>query len=195
MSCNVAYCGGMDPKDYSVATQLFPDARKVDFSSYDKTYKSVVDGECDYAVMPFEASFHGEIGHVLDLMYNGDLYVQRVVAIKNNGETVRYAVLTKEDPHNEFDDDKWFMLMFTVKDEKGSLAKAINAISDSGFNMRALRSRPMGDLPWHYYFYAEAKGDDTSETGTKMIEELGKACETVKVLGRYESERLYEKEG
>ena len=78
-----------------------------------------------------------------------------------------------------------FLLLFTVKDEAGGLAKAINIISAYNFNMRVLRSRPMKDLPWHYYFYAEAEGDDASENGQRMISALRGACPMVKVAGRY----------
>lgn len=76
--------------------------------------------------------------------------------------------------------------MFTVKDETGGLAKAINIISAFSFNMRIMRSRPMRDLPWNYYFYAEAIGDDTSENGKRMINALKSSCPIVKVAGRYQ---------
>lgn len=193
MSCTVAYCGGMDPKDYSVTTQLFPDAKKVDFKNYDKTYEAVVNGECDYAVMPFEASYSGEIPHVMDLMFRGGLYVCRVTGIKNEGETVRYAVLSREDEGEGGDDERGlFMMLFTIKDETGSLAKAISAISDAGFNLRTMRSRPMAGLPWHYYFYAEAVGNDRTDKGQEMLKALASSCESLKVMGRYVKEKLYE---
>ena len=75
--------------------------------------------------------------------------------------------------------------MFTVKDEAGALAKAINVIDAYGFNMRVLRSRPVRNLPWHYYFYVEAEGDDASENGKKMLSALGHICPVLKVVGRY----------
>ena len=78
-----------------------------------------------------------------------------------------------------------FLLLFTVKDEAGGLAKAVNIISAYNFNMRVLRSRPMKNLPWHYYFYAEAEGNDASENGLRMIAALRGACPMVKVVGRY----------
>jgi chorismate mutase/prephenate dehydratase len=78
-----------------------------------------------------------------------------------------------------------FLLLFTVKDEAGGLAKAVNIISAYNFNMRVLRSRPMKNLPWHYYFYVEAEGDDASENGQKMIAALHAACPVLKVVGRY----------
>lgn len=184
MSCKVAYCSGMDPKDYAVTKNLFPDAEILDYRNYAKTYEAVESGECDYAVMPFEASLTGENGHVLDLMFKGNLYICGTDKTMNGNEKYRYAVLTRENPA-AVKEDGLFMLMFTVADKTGSLAKAINAISDNGFNMRILRSRPLGDSAWHYYFYAEGIGDDTSEAGQKMLKELDGLCETVKIVGRY----------
>jgi chorismate mutase/prephenate dehydratase len=72
-----------------------------------------------------------------------------------------------------------------VKDEVGGLAKAINLISAYNFNMRVLRSRPMHDLPWHYYFYAELEGNDNSENGQRMLNALKGVCPIMKVVGRY----------
>lgn len=181
---NVAYCVGMDPKDYAAARSVFPDATMMDFQTYDKTYEAVANGECDVAVVPFEKSFSGEVGHVLDLLFAGDLKVCHAFGFDNGMEVVRYAVISREEVKPE-DGDLWFLMMFTVKDETGSLAKAINIISSYGYNMRILRSRPMKDLPWHYYFYCEAQGDDTTENGKQMLAVMQAACPSVKVLGRY----------
>ena len=67
------------------------------------------------------------------------------------------------------------------------LAKAINLISAYNFNMRVLRSRPMHNLPWHYYFYAELEGNDNSENGQRMLNTLKGVCPMMKVVGRYTS--------
>lgn len=100
--------------------------------------------------------------------------------------TTRFAVFSRTENQSVGDRDaNAFLLLFTVKDEAGGLAKAINIISAYDFNMRVLRSRPMKDLPWHYYFYVEAEGDDNSENGQRMIAALKGTCPSVKVVGRY----------
>ena len=43
----------------------------------------------------------------------------------------------------------------------------------------------MKDLPWHYYFYAEAEGDACSENARRMIAALRGVCPMVKVAGHY----------
>ncbi len=105
---------------------------------------------------------------------------------ESRDNTTRFAVFSRiESPVVAKKDGSAFLLLFTVKDEVGGLAKAINLISAYQFNMRVLRSRPMKDLPWHYYFYAEVEGDDMSADGQRLISALKGACPMVKVVGRY----------
>ena len=77
------------------------------------------------------------------------------------------------------------ILFFTVRNEAGALAKAVDVIGSHGFNMRSLRSRPMKDLLWQYYFYVEAEGNVQTEVGGNMMEELGEYCDRLKFVGTY----------
>ena len=77
------------------------------------------------------------------------------------------------------------ILMFTVRNEAGALAKAIDVIGKYGFNMRTLRSRPMKELLWEYYFYIEAEGNVQTEDGLTMMEALGEFCDRLKFAGTY----------
>ena len=101
--------------------------------------------------------------------------------------TTRFAVFSRAENTDARRAGNTFMLLFTVKNESGALAEAINVIGKYGFNMKVLRSRPMKKLAWQYYFYAEAEGDSSSETGQKMLAELSGHCETLKVVGHYSS--------
>ncbi len=78
------------------------------------------------------------------------------------------------------------LLMFTVKNEAGALAKAINVIGAYGYNMSVVRSRPMRSLAWQYYFYIEANGDGTRGNEERMITALRATCDKLKVLGSFE---------
>ena len=75
--------------------------------------------------------------------------------------------------------------MFTVRHEAGSLANAIGIIGQYGYSMTALRSRPMKKHSWQYYFYVEIDGKIDTESGIKMIEELGEVCDQLKVAGTF----------
>ena len=109
----------------------------------------------------------------------------------NSGSTTRYAVLSRSpsDPARKGAKNEAMLIMFTVRDEVGGLAKAINLISAYDFNMRVLRSRPLKDLPWHYYFYAELEGDCSSESEERIRRALGAACPVIKIAGRFEENR------
>ncbi len=101
--------------------------------------------------------------------------------------TTRFAVFTRaakqKDPK-----DKHFIMLFTVKNEAGSLGKAVSIIGENGFNLKALKSRPTKELIWDYYFYAEGEGDINGDSGKKMLKELKKCCKNLKILGSFEKE-------
>lgn len=78
-----------------------------------------------------------------------------------------------------------FILMFTVKNEAGALAKTIDIIGAHGFNMCNLHSRPMKELLWSYYFYVEADGNINTQKGKDMIRELGATCDKLKIVGAF----------
>ena len=180
-----AYCVSA-PGDMEAVSYMFPDAEPVPFETYEEAYDAAEEGTCDIAVLPFERSYEGEVGPVLDKMFEGSLHVNDVYDYPEETGVTRYAVLSKAVNKPESGRNTgWFMIMFTVKDEVGGLAKAINTISAYNFNMRIMRSRPMQGLPWNYYFYAEAEGDDSSENGRRMITALSAVCPLVKVIGRY----------
>ncbi len=109
---------------------------------------------------------------------------------EKNINTTRFATLVRARDRAEGDKSKHSILMFTVKNVAGSLAEAINVIGKYGYNMRCLRSRPMKELLWQYYFYVESEGNLDTENGRKMVEELSSVCDKVKILGsfRYPSE-------
>ncbi|MCR4610458.1 MAG: chorismate mutase [Lachnospiraceae bacterium] len=81
------------------------------------------------------------------------------------------------------------ILMFTVKDEAGALAKAINVIGAYGYNMSAVRSRPNKKLSWSYYFYVEADGDGNRANQERMLHALGATCDKLKIIGDMEGVR------
>lgn len=74
----VAFSGTLGAFAHIAARRIFPDGRCVPYSSFDSAYLSVVEGESDYAVLPIENSYAGEVGQVLDLMFHGSLYVNGV---------------------------------------------------------------------------------------------------------------------
>ena len=104
---------------------------------------------------------------------------------ESNLNETRFAVFSRAENRELPAKAAGFLLMFTVHHTAGSLAGAVSVIGRHGFNMRVLRSRPMKDLPWNYYFFAEIEGDDRSEEGRGMLRELERHCAYLKVAGRF----------
>jgi len=103
----------------------------------------------------------------------------------SNINTTRFAVLSRAAAQHSSASGKHSILMFTARNEAGSLAAAINIIGRYGFNMRCLRSRPMKELLWQYYFYVELEGDLSGEEGQKMLAEMAASCDKIRVLGSF----------
>ena len=102
---------------------------------------------------------------------------------ESSENTTRFAVLSKVRAVSPALSNS--VLMFTVKHEAGSLAKAISIIGKYGYNMTALRSRPLRKHSWQYYFYIEIDGTTSSNGGRSMMEELGRICDQLKVAGSF----------
>ena len=265
----VAYSGVEGAFAHIAATRIFKNGITVSHSDFEAAYLAVVNGECDYAVLPIENSYAGEVGQVMDLMFAGNLFIngiydlritQNLVGlsgatpedittvishpqainqcqsyiqkhgynieqavntaraaqeiVKRNDKsiaaiasaesaalygltlldhdinesavnTTRFAVFSRVENASTIAPQNTFLLFFTVSNTAGSLAKAISVIGKYGFNMKVLRSRPVKERAWEYYFYVEAEGDERSDQGKEMLCELKQYCDKLKVVGRY----------
>ncbi len=120
-----------------------------------------------------------------------DLFGLRVLEggindVSNN--TTRFAAVSRVQNlplHPGTRENDAFLLMFTVKNQAGALAQTLNIIGAHGYNMRSLRSRPMKNLQWSYYFYIEAEGNLNNENGRSMLRELSAVCARLKTVGQY----------
>ena len=118
-----------------------------------------------------------------------ELYGLEVIEanIHTSGEnTTRFAVLSRARAASLGSS----VLLFTVKHEAGSLAAALSIIGRYGYNMTALRSRPMRKHSWQYYFYVEIDGSTESENGRAMLAELSEVCDRLKVAGSFSPHAL-----
>ena len=122
-----------------------------------------------------------------------ELYGLEVLAEKineNSTNTTRFAVFSKvKEKTINSEDYSTFIMMVVVKNESGSLVNALKVISDYGYNMRNVKSRPLKNSQWEYYFYVEAEGKISSTDGQAMIKALSDRCQMLKVLGSYSLEK------
>lgn len=111
---------------------------------------------------------------------------RNIHSARNN--TTRFAVLSRAQnlpAPTDRTGKEHFMLMFTTKNEAGALVRPLNILGAHDFNMRNLRSRPMKELIWNYYFFVEAEGNICSPSGQDMLKELSAVCAQIKLVGTY----------
>ena len=188
----VAFNGDNDTLALDAISRIFPDARLVSHSSHADAYAACESGDCDAAVLPVENSISGEVGAVTDLMFSGKLYVNQMTDVESptNGIT-RFGAFSRvlNTQSGKPASGRRFIIMFTVKNEAGSLAKTLNIIGVHGYNMCNLRSRPMKDLMWNYYFFVELEGDINTREGQSLLQELGTLCDNLKLVGSFSNQR------
>ena len=120
-------------------------------------------------------------------LYNLDVLESNINVSRNN--TTRFAAFSRVQnlPNKTAKMGEHFILVFTVKNEAGALANTLNIIGSHGFNMRALRSRPMKELMWNYYFYIELDGNINTPDGSDMLRQISTMCDRLKLVGTYTS--------
>ena len=74
----VAYSGVEGAFAHIAAKKIFPDCNAVAYRDFKAAYDSVVNGECECAILPIENSFNGDVGQVMDLAFFGPLYINGV---------------------------------------------------------------------------------------------------------------------
>ncbi len=107
---------------------------------------------------------------------------------KDSANTTRFAVFSRVPRENTADLNN-FIVLFTVRDEAGSLGRAVSVFGECGYNLKALKSRPSKDVIWNYYFFLEGEGHLTPEAEKTMIEKLSEVCTNVRLVGRYPKEQ------
>lgn len=76
-------------------------------------------------------------------------------------------------------------LLFTLRHEKGSLARALVLLSD--LNLTRIESRPSPSTNWEYRFYVDLEGDLAHLDA--ILAGLSAYCTSVRLLGIYQSAR------
>lgn len=117
-----------------------------------------------------------------------ELYGLRILERRINegaSNLTRFAVFTREPILPSLSNDR-FIMFFTVKNEAGSLMRAIEAFGKNGFNLRALKSRPTKETNWEYYFYVEGEGSIADKSGRRMLEDLREVCGKIKIIASFD---------
>lgn len=76
-------------------------------------------------------------------------------------------------------------LMFAVQDKSGALFSALEPFDRLGISMSKIESRPSKRKAWEYFFFVDIEGHAEDPLIIEALDELGKRCSLVKILGSY----------
>ncbi len=78
-------------------------------------------------------------------------------------------------------------LAFSVRNEPGTLVRALGVIADHRINMTKLESRPSREGTWEYVFWVDVDSDvcDDGGPGQAFLTDLRSVCVWVRVMGCY----------
>jgi chorismate mutase/prephenate dehydratase len=149
----------------------FPNVELKEVNSTAKAVQSLADLE-DSAAIGTEVAAE---------RYGMDITQRQIEDDPNN--FTRFFILSKEDKLPSGRDKT--SLIFSVRDEPGSLYNILGIFAEKGLNLAKVESRPMRGRPWKYIFYLDFEGHRTDPESKEALREMTERCIFVKVLGSY----------
>ena len=80
-------------------------------------------------------------------------------------------------------------IMFSIKDEAGSLLQALQLFARNKINLTKIQSRPLRHRTWEYLFYLDLEGHIEDQNIARVIDRLRKKSLFMKVLGSFPEAR------
>ena len=118
-------------------------------------------------------------------IYGLDLLYESIQTIKNN--VTRFVIVQKSVPLGQDNISKaaW---KFVLDHKRGSLATALNVMSDCNLNLTKIQSLPVIETPGKYAFFVDVTFDETKDYfKAKSLLEI--MATSFKVLGEYQSKK------
>ncbi len=78
----VGYSGVPGAYAHIAAKRMFPEAELISFANFGPAFQAAENGEIDCAVLPMENNYAGDVGAVMDLMFSGNLFLNRMMDLE-----------------------------------------------------------------------------------------------------------------
>jgi prephenate dehydratase len=115
-------------------------------------------------------------------LYDLDVIAPNIHTMKNN--YTRFLILQREDAINEIEEPNKASVNFHTDHSRGSLAKVLTKIAESGINLSKLQSFPIPGSDWKYSFHADMEFDSLHQFENAM-DKIKPLTEELKVYGVY----------
>jgi len=106
--------------------------------------------------------------------------------IQDQPETsTRFVAVARNDAPRTGEDKTTIAFSLLDAGARGALKRVLEIFDEHGINLSRIESRPKGTKPWEYVFLVDVEGHRQDPPLAALIDQLGKYCELVKVLGSY----------
>lgn len=109
----------------------------------------------------------------------------------NQANFTRFLIVSKEPVHPV--ENARTSIVFTLKNEPGSLYKAMHEFASRGIDLCKIESRPLVGTPWDYLFYLDLMGSTENAPVKEALASLKKFAPMLRVLGSYPSKKQVNK--
>jgi chorismate mutase/prephenate dehydratase len=100
------------------------------------------------------------------------------------GNATRFLILGRHDAAQPSGDDKTSIL-FTLRNEVGSLARTLRPFATHGINLIKIESRPLRGRAWDFVLFVDLEGHRRERRVQQALAEVERATLRLKVLGSY----------